>query len=77
MDTLRIKDLTIFGKHGVFEEEKEMILDCIRKHRKKQDSTPFNEIFYKADKLSRICFRCPAYDICYWSEEKKNHKITY
>lgn len=59
------------------EEEREMILDCIRKHREKQTSTPFNEIFYKADKLSRICFRCSAYDICYWSEEKKNHRITY
>lgn len=59
------------------EEEREMILDCIRKHREKQTSTPFNEIFYKADKLSRICFRCPAYDICYWSKEKKNHRITY
>lgn len=59
------------------EEEREMILDCIRKHREKQESTPFNEIFYKADKLSRICFRCPAYDICYWSKEKKNHRITY
>lgn len=59
------------------EEEREMILDCIRKHREKQESTPFNEIFYKADKLSRICFRCPAYDICYWSEEKKNYSITY
>ena len=59
------------------EEEIEMILDCIRKHREKQTSTPFNAIFYKADKLSRICFRCPAYDICYWSEEKKNHRITY
>ena len=59
------------------EEEREMILDCIRKHREKQTSTPFNEIFYKADKLSRICFRRPAYDICYWSEEKKIHRITY
>ena len=59
------------------EEERKMIIDCIEKHREKQTSTPFNELFYKADKLSRICFRCPAYDICYWSEEKKNHKITY
>ncbi|MDO5018716.1 MAG: HD domain-containing protein [Lagierella massiliensis] len=57
--------------------EKDMIIDCIKKHRKSTKSTSFNEIFYSADKLSRICFRCPAYDICYWPKEKKNHKITY
>lgn len=68
----KLLPLTSFNK-----EEIEMILDCIRKHREKQESTALNEIFYKADKLSRICFRCPAYDICYWSEEKKNHRITY
>ncbi len=68
----RILPLTSFTK-----EEKDIILDCIKKHRKAQESTTFNELFYKADKLSRICFRCPAYDICYWPVEKKNHSITY
>ena len=57
--------------------DQEKILTCIAKHRKDGDEDAFNKIFYKADKLSRLCFTCPAYDICYWPEEKKNHGITY
>lgn len=68
----RILALTSFTK-----KEKGMIIDCIKKHRQPQSGTSFNDLFYKADKLSRICFRCPAYDICNWTLEKKNHTITY
>ena len=34
-------------------------------------------ILTKADKLSRNCFACKAYDECYWEENLKNKVITY
>lgn len=37
----------------------------------------FVNIFRQADGLSRNCFRCPAYDKCYWSQERKNRTIKY
>ena len=59
-------------------EEKNRILSCISYHRTKDAvEDEFFNIFYRADKLSRPCFRCPAYDACNWSYEKKNHKIKY
>lgn len=59
-------------------EEKNRILSCISYHRTKDASEDeFFNIFYRADKLSRPCFRCPAYDECNWSYEKKNHEIKY
>lgn len=59
-------------------EEKNRILDCISYHRTKDVSEDeFLNIFYRADKLSRPCFRCPAYNECNWSYEKKNHEIIY
>lgn len=34
-------------------------------------------IIYRADKLSRLCFRCPSKDECNWDEEKKNSTLQY
>ncbi|MBS6610833.1 MAG: HD domain-containing protein [Peptoniphilus harei] len=60
------------------ENEKKRILDCISYHRTKEEQEDeFFNIFYRADKLSRPCFRCPAYNSCNWSYEKKNHEIIY
>ena len=61
---------------GYTEEEVELINDAIYRHGDK-DSDPVRlaGILYKADKLSRECFLCEAYDICNWPEEKKNHSL--
>ena len=61
---------------GYTEEEVELINDAIYRHGDK-DSDPVSlaGILYKADKLSRECFLCEAYDICNWPEEKKNHSL--
>lgn len=60
------------------DDEKKRILDCISYHRTKEPSEDeFFNIFYRSDKLSRACFRCPAYNECNWSYEKKNHFIKY
>ncbi len=59
-------------------EERTEICDAIRNHKKQPEEAEKNlsYILYKADKLSRNCFSCKAYDSCYWEEEKKNKNIT-
>ena len=60
------------------DESKQRIINAIKNHRTKEKiDDRFIEIFYKADKLSRMCFRCPARSICNWSEEKKNKTVIY
>ena len=60
------------------EKSKQRIISAIKHHRtNKENDDRFIEIFYKADKLSRMCFRCPARSICNWSEEKKNKTVIY
>ena len=57
---------------------KQRIINAIKNHRTNEENDDrFIEIFYKADKLSRMCFRCPARSICNWSEEKKNKTVIY
>ena len=58
------------------EQEINIILNGIANHRKESDNK-LEEIIYKADKLSRQCFNCKSEQECYWSNEKKNFKITY
>ena len=60
------------------DESKQRIINAIKGRRtKEKNDDRFIEIFYKADKLSRMCFRCPARSICNWSEEKKNKTVIY
>lgn len=56
------------------EEDKALIIKCIKEHRKESDDE-LSKIIYKSDKLSRNCFNCKAYNDCYWDENKKNKKI--
>lgn len=58
-------------------EEKEVILGAILHHRKIDETNAFNEIFYKADKLSRTCFLCSSIDECHWDENIKNLDLKY
>lgn len=62
---------------GFSESERKQILYLILSHRTRQTGTDLASLFYRADKLSRSCFSCPARDECDWPEEKKNLKITY
>lgn len=66
----------ILSKTEFDEEEINIILNGIAKHRSKSDNK-LEEIIYKADKLSRRCFNCKTEKECYWSKEKKNFKISY
>lgn len=68
----------ILSSCGFNEKEIEMCKNAISKHRKlenKNDS--FAKLMYKADKLSRFCFRCKAKDTCNWSLEKMNKNLIY
>ncbi len=56
-------------------DETELVADAISGHRDTKHSTEFSAILYEADKKSRLCFKCEAYDECYWDKEKKNHNI--
>ena len=68
----------IFKDLYFYEKSKQRIISAIKHHRtNKENDDRFIEIFYKADKLSRMCFRCPARSICNWSEEKKNKTVIY
>lgn len=60
------------------DESKQRIINAIKHHRTNEENGDrFIEIFYKADKLSRMCFRCPARSICNWPVEKKNKTVIY
>ena len=51
------------------------VLELIRGHRTRQEAGSLPELFYRADKLSRNCFSCPAEEKCDWPKEKKNLEI--
>lgn len=58
-------------------EERQMILTAIRGHRKlREDPEPLERLLCESDKVSRMCFACPAEKECDWSLEKKNMEIT-
>ena len=62
---------------GFTDEEIELILDAIRKHGDStSDKNSLAGLLYKADKLSRECFICDAYNECNWPEERKNHSLV-
>lgn len=68
----------ILQQVGFAGEECELICDAIRNHKELAEgekTSSLNYLLYKADKLSRNCFSCKAYDSCYWAEEKKNKNI--
>lgn len=68
----------ILRQVGFDDKECEMICDAIRNHKELkmgEKKGSLNYLLYKADKLSRSCFSCKAYDSCYWAEDKKNKNI--
>lgn len=60
-------------------DEKDEIIAAILDHRHENNEfdSKLGEILYSADKLSRRCFECEAYNECYWDEDMKNNKLIY
>ena len=68
----------ILTESGFADEEIELICNAISCHKNPGESSKnLNYILFKADKLSRNCFNCCAYNECYWNEDLKNKTITY
>ncbi len=67
----------ILTEAGFSEADRECICDAIACHKKELDDGGIAGLLYKADKLSRRCFDCGAYDGCYWDDSMKNKAITY
>lgn len=61
----------LLNEVGFNKEEIEIIISAILSHRK-DDEQGLSSIFYKADKMSRLCFKCDAQEGCNWSDTKKN-----
>ena len=54
------------------------ICEAIKQHGEKpEDEGCLAGILYRADKLSRVCFRCEAEGECDWESEKKNSELKY
>jgi HD superfamily phosphodiesterase len=51
-------------RHGYGREEQDIILSAIGNHRNRYAERPFDDVFYRADKLSRPCITCPARPQC-------------
>lgn len=62
---------------GFTAEESQEVLELILGHRTKREGKELADFFYRADKLSRNCFCCPAQEHCNWPEEKKNLEIHW
>lgn len=42
-----------------------------------EEEGPLAGLLFEADKKSRACFACPAWESCKWPEEKKNTSIDF
>ena len=64
---------------GFDQNETNVIIEAIRGHRDERSACEkgLKGILYRADKLSRACFCCPAEGECSWKEGKKNRSLRY
>lgn len=68
----------LLGKYDFTEEEIDIICDAIASHHTlEEDGNILKVLLYKADKISRNCFDCSAYEECYWDVNLKNSEIKY
>lgn len=59
------------------QEEIQLITDAIESHREiTSTDNILSTYLYRADKLSRNCFSCPASEKCHWPDHKKNSTVT-
>lgn len=56
-------------------ERQEEILRAVEGHRKKEEQSGLSMLLAKADKASRNCRYCKAYQDCKWSREEKERRL--
>jgi len=61
---------------GYAPAEREEILTAVALHRK-GGGVGLSDLLFRADKLSRPCYACPAEPSCNWDAAKKNRNILY
>lgn len=61
---------------GYEEDEISAICLAIAAHGEDNTDELLSQVLYRADKKSRNCFLCAAYDECNWNENKKNRGIV-
>lgn len=61
---------------GYLQGEIEAVKEAIMGHRKDDKQNEFAMLLYQADKLSRNCFSCKAYEACKWDEDRKNKGVV-
>lgn len=61
---------------GYLQEEIETVKEAIMGHRKDDNTNELAVLLYQADKLSRNCFCCKAYEECKWDEDRKNKGVV-
>ncbi|MCR5213093.1 MAG: HD domain-containing protein [Eubacterium sp.] len=66
----------IIRQAGFDRQEEELILGAIKNHGTMSENPGSLEgIIFRADKKSRNCFSCKAYDTCNWPKNQKNNNI--
>lgn len=53
------------------------IVDAINNHRTDFGASDLSKVIHKADNLSRSCYDCKAAKECYWTNERRIHKVKY
>ncbi len=56
------------------EDEIKEICEAISLHKNRTDGG-LSEVLFRADKLSRNCFKCASRELCYWNENVKNKEL--
>lgn len=71
--------LSILQECGYTQTETEEILRAIRLHRNREEAMkyPLADVIYRADKKSRLCMCCKAYDSCHKKPEARNEVMTH
>lgn len=67
----------ILQRCGFSEEEIKEILQAIAGHRKKGESSPLEDLLYRADKLSRNCTSCNARSTCKRFQNNEKPYLLY
>lgn len=67
----------ILPECGFSADEVSEIADAVDNHRLDTAHSDLGRIIHKADRLSRKCYECSAANECYWTHERRNHKINY
>ncbi len=67
----------ILADAGFSTEDRKRICLAIASHKQCSKEDELLKLLYRADKLSRCCFDCDAFDECYWDDGMKNKTLLY